>query len=198
MTPRLMQAFTFIKDYIARHQYSPTVQEIADEMGLKSRGVTYRYVDELKKQGYITLLPGKARNIRLINDNTTAEIPLLGKIAAGLPIQAIRGHETVDIAYTLLGHNRYALRVKGESMIEEGIHDGDLVICEQSDTACNGDVVVALIDDDSATLKRFYLNTDGTVTLRPANAALNDMIYAADRVTIQGLMVGLLRFAERV
>ena len=121
---------------------------------------------------------------------------MVGKIAAGEPIEAIEDHEVVDLD-VLTGADRYALRVCGQSMIEEGIHDGDLVICQRQERAPNGTIVVALIDNESATLKRFQRNDDGTVTLIPANADYLPMTYEGRRVQIQGIFVGLLRIEAR-
>jgi len=120
-------------------------------------------------------------------------LPLLGKIAAGKPIEAIPNEQELDLTRLFTGKRLYALQVQGDSMIEEGILDGDKVICEQRETANNGEIVVALIDQDSATLKRFKRNTDGTITLIPANHTMTAMTYAPERVQIQGILLGVVR-----
>lgn len=125
---------------------------------------------------------------------TRFHIPLLGKIAAGKPIEAISDEQEFDLSNLFTGKQLYALQVQGDSMIEEGILDGDKVICEQRDTANNGDIVVALIDQESATLKRFKSNQDGTITLIPANHTLTPVTYMAERVQIQGILLGVVRF----
>jgi repressor LexA len=193
LSPKQHGTYHFIKDFILQHQYAPTMAEIAAGIGIKSRGVVHRYVQALAEAGLIRVIPGKRRNIELVEDESGTELPLMGEIAAGRPIEAIRSHETIDIAYTLLGNDRYVLKVKGDSMIEDGIYDGDLIICEYAEYANNGETVVALVDDESATLKRFHRNADKTITLQPANVCMDPMIYAAGRVKIQGIMIGLLR-----
>ena len=197
ITPKSKEVFEFIKKFIEKKQQAPTMAEIAVGIGIKSRGVVHRYVQSLVSAGLLKLVPGKRRNIELLPaQSSLTEISLLGSIAAGRPIEAISTPETIDVACLLLGANRYALKVKGDSMIEEGILDGDLVICEHVKTVENGEIVVALLENESVTLKRFYNNKDGTVTLKPANSSLQAMNYPADRISIQGVMVGLLRLAS--
>jgi repressor LexA len=192
------KTYEFIQQFFADHEYAPTAAEIAEGIGIKSRGVVHRYLKALEAAGYIHLEPKRHRNIRLLNIEASNDgdggLPLVGAIAAGRPIEAITQHETVDVANVFLGPNRYALRVKGDSMVEEGIFDGDIVVCEQAVTANNGNIVVALIDGNEATLKRFHRNPDETVTLFPANQQLQPMTYGADRVQVQGRFVGLLRY----
>lgn len=188
----------FIKAYFAEHGHSPTAAEIAEGIGIKSRGVVHRYLKALAQAGHIALTPNRHRNISLLSSiqdafTGTVSLPLVGTIAAGCPIEAIPQQETIDLASVFLGTNRYALKVKGDSMIDEGILDGDIVICEKRDTADNGQIVVALIDQEEATLKRLQRNLDNTVTLHPANSQLKPIIYLADRITIQGIYLGLLR-----
>jgi repressor LexA len=195
LSPKQYATYSFIKDFITRNQYAPTMAEIAIGIGIKSRGVVHRYVQALAEAELVRIIPGKRRNIELTDNTQGTELPLMGKIAAGRPIEAIHSNETIDIAYTLLGNDRYALKVQGDSMIEDGIHDGDLIICEYSEIARNGDTVVALVDSETATLKRFYKNNDETITLQPANATLDPMVYASERIKIQGVMIGLLRLS---
>ncbi len=186
----------FIEFYITNNDYSPTVAEIALGIGITSRGVVHRYLRALEKAGKIELLPKRHRNIRIISENEAAkELPLMGSIAAGRPIEAIGEQESISVADVFLGENRYALRVKGDSMIEEGIFDGDIIVCESSDTAENGQIVVALVDQQEATLKRLQRNSDQkTISLLPANQRLEPMVYSADRVQVQGIYIGLIRY----
>lgn len=184
----------FIKQYLAEHGFAPTVMEIATGIGITSKGVAHRYILALEEAGKIRITHGRHRNIELVDMAlNTAQIPFLGKIAAGKPIEAIMDNEMLDVQALFAGANRYALRVKGDSMIDEGIHDGDVVICEQCQSANDGDIVVALVDEGEATLKRLKNNRNGTVSLIPANPNISSMIYPADRVQIQGRFVGLLR-----
>lgn len=199
LTLRQLETLEFIQQFIVKHGYAPTTVEIAKGIGISSKGVVHRYIKALEKAGKLTTTPYRHRNIELLPEPIAAnddKIPLLGKIAAGQPIAAIQDTQTVDLGL-LSGHNRYALRVYGNSMVDEGILDGDLVICEHCQLAADGAIVVALIDNECATLKRFKRNTDNTVTLSPANADYLPMIYSADRVKIQGIFVGLVRMGFR-
>ncbi len=193
LTAAQHKTYRFIKSFLVAHGYAPSTQEIAQGIQIKSRGVVHRYLQALAKAGLITLKPKRRRNIELVNKTTSFRLPLLGKIAAGQPIEAIAQEETLDLAATLLGPNRFALRVKGESMNNEGIFDGDIVICERSAIAQNGQIIVALIDNEQATLKRLQYNSGQTITLLPANSQHQPQTYAAERVKIQGIFVGLLR-----
>lgn len=190
------KTLNFITDFINRHDYAPTAAEIAAGIGIKSRGVVHRYLRVLESTGFIKLTPKRHRNIHLLDRNQTLPsiLPLVGEIAAGQPIEAIAQHEAIDVMNIFLGENRFALRVKGDSMIDEGIYDEDIIVCEQTDLAENGQIVVALIDGQEATLKRLQRNLNETITLHPANQGLKPMTYPAERIQIQGLYVGLLRF----
>jgi repressor LexA len=156
--------------------------------------VVHRYVQALAGAGLITLQPGRHRGITLTDEQAAQPtLPLLGKIAAGRPIEAIPGQDEVNLAEFFIGPNRFLLKVQGDSMVDAGILDGDMVVIERCDHADDGEVVVALIDDEEATLKRLQNNRDGTVTLHPANSTLTPMRYAAERVRVQGRVIGQLR-----
>ena len=193
LTLSQQKTLKFVQTFFAKHHYAPTAAEIAEGIGIKSRGVVHRYLKALVNQGYIRLLPKRHRNIQLILNDTSTSIPLVGSIAAGRPIEAIEQHEAVDVASVFLGANRYALRVKGDSMIDEGIFDGDIVVCERRESAEEGQIVVALVDQEEATLKRLYHGRDNTITLKPANPSHQPMTYPAERVAVQGIYIGLLR-----
>jgi repressor LexA len=194
LSARQQDTYRFIRDYIARHGCAPLLDEIARGLGIRSRGVVHRYVQALAEEGVIALLPGRHRGLRLTDEALSQpSLPLLGKIAAGRPIEAIQGEEEVNLAEFFMGPNRFLLKVQGESMIEAGILDGDMVVVERCQQAADGDIVVALIDGEEATLKRLQNNRDGSVTLHPANSALAPLRYPAGRVGIQGRLVGQLR-----
>ena len=199
LTPRLQDTLRFIRDYFTQHGYAPLLTEIALGIGIQSKGVVHRYLQDLNRTGYIELLSGKHRGIRLIesehlhNKEGGLTLPLLGRIAAGQPIEAIPNHDQIDLAEFFIGENRFVLKVQGESMIEAGILDGDMVVVEQCNHASDGDIVVALIDQEEATLKTLCHNGDGSVMLIPANSQMPPMIYPAERVAIQGVVVGQLR-----
>ena len=196
LTDRARQVYDFVHAYAARHGYAPKLREIADHLGITSRGVVHRYLRALERDGLIRIEPERARGVRLPNAQAVAacfSLPLLGRIAAGQPIEAIPGEDEIDLSEFFVNRNRFVLRVAGDSMIEDGILDGDMVVVEKRDTADNGEIVVALIDGVEATLKRLQKNRDGTVTLRPANSQMPPMRYSAARVRIQGVVVGQFR-----
>jgi repressor LexA len=189
------KTYEFVKQYFHHNHYAPTAAEVAQGIGIQSRGVVHRYLKALADKGYIRLTPNRHRNIQLLaRDASSPSIPLMGAIAAGRPIEAVAQQEAIDVAQIFLGVNRYALRVKGDSMIDEGILDGDIVICEHACNAQDGQIAVVLIDHEQATLKKVYHNVDNTITLLPANSSHQPMVYAANRVEIQGIYIGLLRF----
>lgn len=199
LTTTQQKIFEFIKTFIKEYQYSPTLAEIARGIGAQNRSLICYHVQALERAGFIDRLPGKNRQIRL-KAKTAAKIPLLGLIAAGKPIEAISLDDAEDVVELLLEAQRskpFALRVKGDSMIEEGIFDGDIVLCEQRDTAQTGEIIVALIDNHETTLKRFHPNKKaGTVTLAPANMTLKPQVYETRRIKIQGIFRGLIRLTR--
>ena len=196
LTDKQQLTLDFIQRYIAIHTVAPKLQEIAEGIGISSRGVAHRYVQALIDSGFITMDNGKHRGIRLRKPNTyraDSILPLLGKIAAGKPIEAIPGEDQIDLR-DFFGHNNFAVRVQGDSMIEAGIMDGDTVIIEFRETADDGDIVVALIDEGETTLKRFKRSHKGRyIKLIPANKDMEEMVYEASRVRIQGVLIGQLR-----
>lgn len=187
----------FIRDFIRRHGAGPTLSEIAAGLGLQSRGTVHRYVRSLVDKGLLEHRPGSKRGLRLVEGEAgpahAPTLPLLGRIAAGRPIEAIPGEDEINLSDFLMGPNRYALRVFGDSMIGAGILDGDTVVVEHRDSARDGEIVVALIDDQEATLKRLRRRSDGSVMLIAENPAMPPMIYSAERVRIQGVVVAQLR-----
>ena len=211
LTDRERQVYDFVRAYARRHGVPPKLREIATHLGIRSRGTVHRYLRAIEAEGLIAIEPEVARGVRLASAARTgsepgtvtgkrpaapggrATLPVLGRIAAGLPIEAIPDQTEIDLSEFFMGPNRFVLRVAGESMIEAGILDGDMVICESRATARSGDIVVALIDRDEATLKTLQRNADGSVTLIPANRSMTPMRYAAERITIQGVVVGQMR-----
>lgn len=196
LTDKQRLTLDFIERYLARHTVPPKLQEIADGIGIRSRGVAHRYVQALIDAGFLTMNNGKHRGIQLRKANPhrpESILPLLGKIAAGKPIEAIPGEDEIDLR-DFFGHNNFAVRVQGDSMIEAGIMDGDTVIIEFRETANDGDIVVALIDESETTLKRFKRSHKGRyIKLIPANKDMEPMVYEASRVRIQGVLIGQLR-----
>ncbi len=198
LTPRQLQVLDFITEFINQYQFSPTTKEIALGINIKSRGVVYRHLLALQAADKIDLLPGKNRNIVLKKDDSPSQslqVPLLGAIAAGAPIEAIAHQESLDLAKYFAVDSLFALVVKGDSMIDLGIHDGDIAICEPAQTAAAGDIVVALVDKEEVTLKRIEYLQDGLIKLCPANKLYEPLVFNAEQVIIQGRYVGVLRRA---
>jgi repressor LexA len=193
LTDSERKTLDFIEHYVARHGFAPKLQEIADGIGIRSRGVAHRYVQALIKAGFLENNAGRHRGLKLVGIQEGHCIPLLGKIAAGQPIEAIPDETEINLADFFMGPGRFALRVQGDSMIEAGILDGDIAIIKQQSTARNGDIVVALIDNEDATLKTFKNMGDGRVCLIPSNSTLTTMVFDAARVQIQGILVGCMR-----
>lgn len=194
LTKRQAEILAYITDYIMEHNYAPSYREIGQYFDLSSTATVAEHVETLKQKGYLSHEENLARSLQI---NSLAEaasgffaIPLMGSIAAGRPIEAIQTNESIDIPRDMMGNNIYALRVKGESMIEDGILSGDYVIIEQGKSVQNGDIVVALIDRENVTLKRFYKEKD-RVRLQPANSSMNPIFVK--KVEIQGKVKGLIR-----
>ena len=196
LTDQQRHVLDFIERYSAIHAVTPKLQEIADAIGISSRGVAHRYVQALVEAGYLETQSGRHRGIRLLKNNphrAELSLPLLGRIAAGRPIEAISGHDELDLS-EFFGKDNFAIQVKGDSMIEAGILDGDTVIIRFRETANDGDIVVALIDESETTLKRFKRSDQGKyIKLIPANSSMEPMVYEAARVRIQGVLIGQLR-----
>ncbi|MCK4710944.1 MAG: transcriptional repressor LexA [Gammaproteobacteria bacterium] len=185
----------FIRQYIAREGFAPTLTEIAQGLGISSKGSMHKQVQALAEAGYIELIAGRKRGIQLTDElqESANSLPLMGYIAAGQPIEAIPGQDKLDLS-PIMGTDRYALVVKGDSMMGIGILDGDTVIIKPSDTARDGEVVVALIDESEATLKRLRHINNEMIELIPEHLTMQPMVYSADRVRIQGVLAGQLRF----
>jgi len=195
-TDRSREVYDFVRAYTLRHGYAPKLREIAVHLGIRSRGVVHRHLRALEDEGWLRIEPERARGVRLRGHAAAGrpgQLPLLGRIAAGRPIEAIPGEDEIDLSEFFVNHNRFVLRVAGNSMIEDGILDGDMVVIEKREMAENGEIVVALIDGIEATLKRLQRNRDGSLTLRPANSNMPPLRYAAARVRIQGVVVGQFR-----
>ncbi|RMF72449.1 MAG: transcriptional repressor LexA [Planctomycetota bacterium] len=195
LTPKQLRLLTFIRDFTHANGYAPTMQELADEFGV-SKVTVFEHIAALQRKGFLKRSRHKARSLRL-NDNIDfpderpTRLPLVGTIAAGLPIEAIEDREVLDLESMFVSpHGNFVLQVRGDSMIGDNICDGDYVIVERRDTARDGETVVALIDGEEATLKRFYRTPKG-VRLEASNPAYEPIF--AENVRIQGVVVGVLR-----
>ncbi len=183
-----------ITRHITQNGHAPTLVEIGQLLDIKSKGTIHRYVESLVKKGHLQRDGRSWRGLRLTGEQSRRllVLPFAGRIAAGKPIEAIPEQLEINFSDMLLGEDRYVLEVKGDSMVEAGILDRDLVIVRHAETANNGDIVVALIDNDETTLKKLRKHGD-RVELIPANHTMVPMIYPADRVHIQGIVVGQVR-----
>ncbi len=194
LTKRQKEILDYIRAFINENGYAPSFREVAHYFEFSSTGTVAEYMNILEEKGYLTREAMEARAIQLTPafDAESFTIPLEGVIDAGRPIEAIRTKETIDIPRDMMGRKTFALRVRGESMIDDGIFDGDYIIIEQTNDAKNGDIVVALVDNQNATLKRFY-NEKDKIRLQPANSAMKPLIFSKNRVTIQGKVKGVIR-----
>ena len=194
LTRRQQQIYEYLVDNAGHFDHPPTHDELCQALGLSSRGSLHKHIQALVRAGLVEPMDGSHRGIRLIEQPPVAEgIPLLGRIAAGRPIEAVTQPETMQVPEELLGRGIcYVLQVSGDSMLEVGILDGDYVVIEQRDSARNGEIVVALVNNEEATLKRIE-QQPGRVILHPANAAMEPMTYSPDAVQIQGVLRGLMR-----
>ncbi len=193
LTDSQHKTLDFISHYLDKHGIAPTLNEIAHGIGITSKGVAHRHVQALTDKGFLQRRPRGWRAMRLAQDRPGDALPLLGRIAAGRPIEAIPDLNEITFGELFAGNGRYVLQVRGDSMVNAGILDRDFVIIEQCDSAKDGDIVVALIDNLEATLKRLKLRGDGAVMLIPENDSMEPMIYPAARIRIQGVVIGQVR-----
>lgn len=207
LTPRQLQVLKLIACFCDRQRYSPTIAELAGEIGI-SRSTVFEHLGELQRKGLLSTSAGRARSLKVtprgrgllsraeghaLDDRAVDDggVPLLGRIVAGVPREAVENPESLSLESCFgLGGDLFALEVSGDSMIEENIEPGDYVICKRTNTAANGDLVVALLEDAEATLKRFYKESH-RIRLQPANADY-EAIYT-NNCHIEGVVVGLVR-----
>ena len=229
LTPKEKKVLEYIEGHFLSSGVSPSYQEIKDHFGLASFNSVQNYLKQLTNKGYIENPPGQKRAIRLLHASSSLQedlqskqvstttgshaakllqardevlsLPLLGKVAAGQPIESLKYDEFVDVPPSMLRNpsKSFALKVQGESMIEDGIFDDDVILIQKQETAKNGEIIVATVEDE-ATVKRFYMRTppngdseEAMVELRPSNSNMKSMWYQPDQVKIRGIVVGLIR-----
>jgi len=202
MTPKQFALLGFIREFSEKNGYAPSFDEMKDFMGLKSKSGIHRLLKELEGQNILTRQPHQTRGVILpkaqeISNDDVVELPLYGKIAAGLPIEAVANpNEKVAVPSSMVGSgDYYALTVEGDSMVGAGIMNGDTVIIRHAQNAENGQIVVALVDEYEVTLKKWQ-KKGHSVALIPANPAYETRVFSEDRVEVQGILAGLMRRYE--
>jgi repressor LexA len=198
LTPRQLDVIVAIRNYRHLHGMAPTMQELADQLGT-SKVTIFEHVGALEKKRVLRRDRHKARSLEIVSpeklpdENRATKLPLLGNIAAGSPIEAVENREEIDLEQLFRSrHGVYVLRVRGDSMIEDHLCDGDFVVIERRETARNGEQVVALLDTGEATLKRFY-REGARIRLQPANHTMEPRYVEPDRCRVQGVVIGVLR-----
>jgi repressor LexA len=197
VTAKQKRIFEFIRRYIESNQEAPTIAEIGRQFQMRSSASVHAVLTALEREGLIKRIPNVSRGIQIVEQKEGEgdnEVPVLGTVAAGLPIEAVLTDDTVSVPKDMQGRGRtYALRVRGESMIDENIQDGDIIIVSSQNTAENGQMVVALIDGNYTTVKKFYREPD-FIRLEPANPQFRPIfIKTPERIQIQGVVKGLIR-----
>jgi repressor LexA len=198
LTKRQKEILDYIESFIDDQGYAPSFEEIAESFGYSSLATVHEHLSNLERKGYIRKSYNESRSIELVARDTATpvvELPLLGAVAAGLPIEAIQENETLAVPPDMISRRRdnYVLRVEGNSMIEEQIRDGDYIVVQAQDRAEDGQMVVALVSGESATVKKLYREPDGRVRLQPANPTMDPIFAEAADVRIQGIVVGVIR-----
>jgi len=198
LTPAQEKVFRFVREYITRHGYSPSYEEVRRHLGFKSLNSVYKHLKQLEGRGYLlTPWNNKKRVLDLAPLHSPVKagafsIPFLGTVAAGIPIEVVQTAESIEVPENFLGNgSNFALRVRGDSMIEDGIRDGDILIITQQPQAENGQTVVALVAGE-ATVKKFY-RRENEIELKPANSRMKSIVASAEEVELVGVVMGLLR-----
>jgi repressor LexA len=197
LTRRQKEILDFLARHIERKGYAPTIEEIGEHFGLSSLATVHKHLTNLQQKGLIKREWNRSRALELVPADVkvrAVELPLLGRVAAGTPIEAVSGSETIFVPEDMVGRrDTYVLQVKGDSMIDEHIRDGDYVIVESRKSARDGEMVIALLEDEKVTLKKLYRESGGRVRLQPANARLKPIYVDGDALRVQGVVIGVLR-----
>ena len=198
LTKRQKEILDYIDGFIAERGYAPSFEEIAESFGYSSLATVHEHLSNLERKGYIRKSYNESRSIELVRPGQgepSLELPLLGAVAAGLPIEAIPDSETLAVPADMVRRRKdnYVLRVEGNSMIEEQIRDGDYIVVQAQENAEDGEMVVALVGGDSATVKKLYREPGNRIRLQPANPTMSPIVVDARDVRIQGVVVGVIR-----
>ena len=196
LTKRQREILNYLNEFIEDRGYAPSLDEIGRRFGLSSLATVHKHLTNLQDKGFIRRAWNRSRSVELVSTpfgGRAIDLPLLGYVAAGTPIEAIVTSETVTVPEDLVGQrDTYALRVRGSSMIDEHIRDGDLVVVEDRKAVRDGEMVIALLDGSDVTLKKFY-RENGRIRLQPANDTIAPIVVESDAVQVQGVVVGVIR-----
>ncbi len=198
LTKRQKEILDYIGEFIADQGYAPSFEEIAKSFGYASLATVHEHLSNLERKGYIRKSYNESRSIELVRQGQgepSIELPLLGAVAAGLPIEAIQDAETLAVPPDMVRRQKdnYVLRVEGNSMIEEQIRDGDYIVVQAQESAEDGQMVVALVSGEAVTVKKLYREPNGRVRLQPANPTMEPIFLDASEVRVQGVVVGVIR-----
>jgi repressor LexA len=197
LTKRQREILTYLSAYAEQNGFAPSFEEIAEHFDYNSLATVHEHLTNLERKGYIKRNYNESRAIEILPSEVTpraVELPLLGSVAAGVPIEALEHGETFSVPESFVGRgNHYVLRVHGNSMVDEAIRDGDFVVINERQRADNGEMVIALVHGTSATVKKYYRERDGRIRLQPANEAMQPIYVHENDITIQGIVVGVMR-----
>lgn len=198
LTKRQREILNYLSSYSEEHGYAPSFEEIAAHFEYNSLATVHEHLSNLERKGYIRRSYNESRAIEILPSEAfqkAVELPLLGAVAAGMPIEAVSTGETLAVPDMFLrkNGNHYVLRVRGNSMIDEQIRDGDFVVVNERQSADNGEMVIALLSGTAATVKKMYRERDGRIRLQPANETMAPIYVHENDITIQGVVVGVLR-----
>ncbi len=203
LTKRQKEVLDFLMHFQNKNGYAPSFEEIAKGLKLTSLATVHKHIGTLERKGFVRRGYNQSRSIEIMQlprtvreqviERAAHELPLAGRIAAGQPLEAMQESETISLGDFTRGKNSYVLQVKGNSMQEDHILDGDFIVVEQTQVANNGEIVVALVGGDESTLKRFYRDSPGKIRLQPANSTMQPIIVPAADVKVQGRVIGVLR-----
>ena len=198
LTRRQREILDYLNEYTAEHGYAPSFDEIAEKFDYASLATVHEHLSNLERKGYIKRSYNESRAIEILPSDVfpkAVELPLLGAVAAGLPLEAQTTGETVSVPDSFVRRtgNHYVLKVRGQSMIDAQIADGDFVVVQDKPTADNGEMVIAMLQDSTATVKRFYRERDGRIRLQPANDSMQPIYVNENEVSVRGVVVGVLR-----
>jgi repressor LexA len=198
LTKRQREILTYLTTYSEQNGFAPSFEEIAEYFRYNSLATVHEHLTNLERKGYIKRSYNESRAIEILPSDTSpraVELPLLGSVAAGMPIEALEANETFTVPDAMVGRggNHYVLRVRGNSMVDEQIRDGDFVVVNERQRADNGEMVIAMLNGNSATGKKYYRERDGRIRLQPANETMQPIYVHENDISIQGIVVGVLR-----